>query len=141
MLKIVNNLMMINKIIIFCENMLEEDIDSSQFSEKLYNDINFINYKIIYLFEEYTKNILEFKRENIQKIYYSTMKRFLKLINKTIGGNWEISKSSLEAIRKNIEEIIISIKNLNDRIVLSNTEKQCINEEEYAMLLKEIDDT
>ena len=145
MYKMPANLMMINKIIIFSDSMIEEDINEEFFSEKLIFDIEFINKRISDFWDEYLKFIDIYKRDNFIKSYSSVLKRFYKLLHKIkefipLTNNFYIDERMTNGIIENISNRIILIKDFRDRLKLVNTEKQIINEEEYSMLFENFEE-
>lgn len=145
MYKMTANLMMINKIMIFCENMLDEDINGECFSEKLMYDLEFINQKLLEFWEEYIKYVDIYERDNFLKTYSFSLRRFKNILEKVVKNmplsnglkiDEKIINSILYAIIKNIKEI----KNHKNKIKIAGTEQQIINEEEYSILFQNMDD-
>ena len=144
--KITNDLMILNKYIIFVESILDEDIDYTIFATKIFYDITFINCSLNILFEEFTKNLNYFENENLVKIYYSSIKRFYKIVIKVLENHNLISSmqkdfSIIKDIKIFLENRIENIKNFNNRKNIVSKEKECINEKEYSLLLESLDDT
>ncbi|MCK4797450.1 MAG: hypothetical protein KAT05_08720 [Spirochaetes bacterium] len=145
MYKMPANLMMINKIIIFSDSMIEEDINEEFFSEKLIFDIEFINKRLSDFWDEYLKFIDIYERDNFIKSYSSVLKRFYKLLHKIkefipLTNNFYIDERMTNGIIENIRNRINLIKDHRDRLKLVNTEKQIINEEEYSMLFENFEE-
>lgn len=146
MLKRINNdLMVLNKYLIFFESIVDEDIDYELFATKIFSDVTFINGSINFLFEELIRNIKYFEDENILKIYYSSLKRFQRIIIKLLQ-NYELLNSIqrdikfIKEIKVTLEKKIDNIKNFHERKIRVSKERQCINEEEYSLLLESIDE-
>ncbi len=140
-MKLTLDLMVINKIIIFSENLIEEDVDYSIFTTKIFNDIDFINNSLNLLFDEFVKNIKHYNNDNVFKIYYSCIKRFHRIISKIIKNRDLMVYSPrnidfINNIKIDLEKKIEDVKNFNERKNLTVNEKQCINEEEYNILFK-----
>jgi len=134
--KLIPNLIIINKMIIFCENILDEDINVSYFIDKLNYDTKFIDNFCEYIFDEYIKNTKEASNDHFLKVYYSTLKRFYRFVIKLIKLeiNTKNNKDKLFSSLK--EDRIHSLKDFQYRQSLKNNDKQGINEEEYSILLK-----
>lgn len=141
--KIINNLMVINKMIIFCENILKDDIDEAYFTDKLEYDINYINNLISALYQEYLKHILEYKEENILKTYSATLHRFNKFLKKIDGNDalikrFSINLSIFNSIVRDVTARIELLKEHEERKKLAQSQGQYINEEEYNMLFEDL---
>ncbi|HOJ64089.1 MAG TPA: hypothetical protein PLE45_06680 [Spirochaetota bacterium] len=143
--KINNDLMILNKYLIFFEDLVDEDVDYNLFSTKIFSDITFINGGLNMLFDEFVKYNSYFDNENILKIYYSSLKRFYRILLKVLK-NYELLNSvqrdisSIIEIRDSLEKKMESIKSFNNRKKIISKDKQCINEEEYSLLLESIDE-
>ena len=139
--KMITNLMMVNKIIIFCDSMIDDDINGEYFSDKLNFDINFINSLIANFWDKYLKFIDIKQKNNFLEIYFFVLKRFYKLLyrikkNRTSYEDYNVSELVINDILESINNKIKLIKEQDSRAKLSNTEKQCINEEEYSLLFE-----
>jgi len=145
MLKMIpNDLMILNKYLIFLEGIIEEDVDYLLFGTKIFSDITFINGSLNALYEEcFKNNYLE--NENILKIYFSSIKRFHRILTRILN-NYNLLNSIqrdtnfIKDIKSNLEKNIENIKNFTIRKDIVKKEKQCINEEEYNLLLNSIEE-
>lgn len=145
MLKMIDNdLMMLNKYLIFVEELLREDLDYILFATKIFSDITFINCGLNALYEECFMNN-SFENENFLKIYFSSIKRFHRILT-MILNNYNLLNSIqrdinfIKDIKNNLEKNIENIKNFNERKNLIKKNKECINEEEYTLLLNSIEE-
>lgn len=139
MKKLISDLMIINKIIIFIENLIDEDIDISLFSVKIIQDIEFINSSCNAIFDEYVGNNKLYESDNFMKLYFQTLKRFHRLLLKVIKDIHcfnNHTKGIIESINTKVEIQIQRIKDFDYRKDIIKVDKQLINEEEYNLLLK-----
>jgi len=146
MYKMPTNLMFINKIMIFCENMLDEDIDGECFSEKLMFDLEFINQKLLDFWEEYLKYVDIYERDNFLKTYSFSLRRFKNILEKVVRNmplhnGLSIDDNSINKILFNIIENIQQIKSHKNKIKIAGSEQQIINEEEYSLLFQKDDES
>ena len=138
------NLMMVNKIIIFFENMINEEVDFEFFTDKIIFDINFIDTSLNKLFDRFIKEVSYYSNDNIIKIYFSCIKKFYRLLGdiskkKEIISNQKLHNSLFD-IKVNLEKRLDNIRNFNVRTSIKQFDKQCINEDEYNMLLQSFDE-
>ncbi|HNZ27214.1 MAG TPA: hypothetical protein PK385_04725 [Spirochaetota bacterium] len=138
------NLMNVQKIIIFTETLLEEDIDYNLFSKKIINDIEFIDSSLNIIYGEFIKNVKYYSNDNLIKIYYSCIKRFYKMLGR-VSKNEDLLNSNLnfihilKSVKRSLEKRLEYVRNFNYRIANKDSDKQCINEEEYSILLKSLE--
>lgn len=145
MYKMPTNLIFINKIMIFCESMLEEDINGEFFSEKLMFDLEFINRKLLDFWEEYLKYVDFYERDNFLKTYSFSLRRFKNILEKVVKNmplynGLKIDDNSINNILSAIIENIQQIKTHKNKIKIAGTEQQIINEEEYSLLFQNLDE-
>ena len=145
MLKIINNLISINKLVLFQNNLIDEDIDIDLFSSQIKFNLNFTILMLDSFWDEYTKFVDVYEKENFVKTYYFTLKRLHKFLYKLKDNNSFLNKAKLE--ESEVKEIIIKIQNRINlirenkfNIKYADTKKQCINEEEYFILFNKNDD-
>lgn len=145
MFSVYANLMVINKTIIFLDNMIDEDINFNLFMDKIKFDINFLNDKFLELWNNDFKVVDNSsdnnENHNYVKTYYFILRKYFRLLNKIRDNqkifndmNFDISKFNF--IYDNVYEKIYTLSQQNKRFKIRNTEKQFINEEEYNLLLK-----
>ncbi|HOV15264.1 MAG TPA: hypothetical protein PK771_13325 [Spirochaetota bacterium] len=139
MKKLVPDLMVVNKIIIFLENLCDEDVDLVIFSTKIIQDIEFIDSATENIFDEYISNIKLYNSDNLLKLYFSTIKRFHKLLIKVQKYTTFFNKHTKDLITTldtKLEDKIKKMKDYDYRSNILKIDKQLINEEEYNLLLK-----
>lgn len=144
MFSIYANLMIINKTIIFLDNMIDEEINFNMFMDKIKFDINFLHDKFLELWNHDFKvvdNTDNNENYNYVKTYYFILRKFFRLLNKIkdnqkIFNDIKFDNSKFNIIYDNVYEKIYSLSQQNKRFKIRNTEKQFINEEEYNLLLK-----
>ncbi len=138
MKKLVSDLMIVNKIVIFLENLIDEDADIELFSSKIVYDVDFVTSLCGAVFDEYILNARLYNNENILKLYFSSLKRIHKLILK-LKKRFSIfdkkSKEFLDSLNETIEGKINRIKDIDYRENIVKYDKQTLNEEEYHLLL------
>lgn len=137
--------MLVNKLIIFLENMLDEDINYDYFQSKLTFDLNFINTCMDDFWLEYLKFYDLYRKDNFVKTYTFLLKRFNKLLtiiikNKTIITNFKLDTTMLDVFIDNVRNKLETVSDHNIRLKLAKTEGQCINEEEYMLLLNDLNE-
>ena len=138
------NLMMVNKIIIFFENMINEEVDFEFFTDKIIFDINFIDTSLNKLFDRFIKEVSYYSNDNIIKIYFSWIKKLYRGLGdisrkREIISNQKLHNSLFD-IKVNLEKRLDNIRNFNVRTSIKQFDKQCINEDEYNMLLQSFDE-
>ena len=141
MLKIINDLMCINKLVLFQNSFIEDDIDIDFFASQIKYNLNFTILMLDKLWDEYTKFVDVYEKENFVKTYYFTIKRLHKYLYKLKSNNSFLNKSNLEEteIKEIIEKIQSRINLIRENkfnIKYADTKKQCINEEEYSILFE-----
>ncbi len=141
-MKLNNNLLLINKMILFYNNLLEEDIDLELFLTQVdYNNMC-INNLLDEIWDEILKKIDEHQNDNITKTYYFTLKRFHKLLFDYKPKMKELNKNklldNLNNILNEIQKKINLIRENKFQIKSGQFSKQFINEEEYSLLLEDI---
>ena len=138
-----NNILLINKFILFLQNTLEDDIDLEIFVDMMYNIINNINIIIDDTWDEYLKKVDEYNNDKILKTYYFVLKRFQKYLfefkDKTKSTKDPKLLDNLKNIIENIQNRINLIRDNKFIIKSGKFTKQFINEEEYSLLLKDLD--
>jgi hypothetical protein len=139
----INNLMTLNKVIIFVENMIDDDINPEFFSLKINSDLDFVNSRVNDFWDEYLKDTEAYKKENFIKTYTFVLKRFYTLMKKfeknmIFPGSYKIDETLVDFYLNNIQEKLGMLNNYNTRSRIVNTKKQCINEEEYSILFEKI---
>lgn len=138
MKKLVSDLMIVNKIVIFLENLIDEDADIELFSSKIVYDVDFVTSLCDVVFDEYILNARLYNNENILKLYFSSLKRIHKLILK-LKKRFSIfdkkSKEFLDSLNETIEGKINRMKDIDYRENIVKYDKQTLNEEEYHLLL------
>lgn len=132
-------IMQFNKMIIFLENLISEDINYKIFIEKINFDLNFIHEKICEIWEVIFKYNSDEGELNNKSLYF-LLKKFSRVLNKIKDNNkiYDIDnfdRSNFNFISDDISEKIYLLNKKEILIKLKNTEKQFINEEEYNMLL------
>lgn len=141
-MKLNNNLLLINKMILFYNNLIEEDIDLDLYINQLDYNMLCINNLLDELWDELLKKIDENKDENIIKTYYFVLKRFHKLLFNLKSKTYDFNNNKLlENITNILEEIqkkIYLIRDNKFQIKSGQFSKQFINEEEYSLLLENI---
>ena len=145
MKKIISNLMMLNKIIIFIDSMIEDTIDGEFFYEKVNYDITFTNYLINHFWDAILRQVNTEEKDNFLRTYFFILKRFYKLLYKINNDiekykEYKIDKIELNDILENCNKKIKLIKEQDSRMKLSNTEKQFINQEEYSLLFQKFEE-
>ena len=139
MKKLVSNLMAVNKLVIFLENLIDEDVDLDIFTTKIIQDIEFIKNTADNIFDEYISNVRLYDSENILKLYFSTLKRNHKLLMK-IHKHHDLfnkhTKDLLNTISQEIDGKIHRMKDFDYRANILKVDKQVLNEEEYNLLLR-----
>ena len=70
------NLMTVNKMVIFLEGMLAEDVDFDFFGDKIIFDIDYIDVGLNKLFDQFMRNRKYYGDDNLIKVYFSCIKRF-----------------------------------------------------------------
>ena len=143
--KMETNLMMISKILLFSNNLLEEDIDYKYFSDLFSYNINFINNRLNDFWDEYIKFIKIHETNNFIKTYYFILKRFNKFLLKLKesilkSDDFHIDEVEINSILNSIKNRINLIKEHNYRLRSIDSEKQFINEEEYSILFQDIEE-
>lgn len=136
--------MVINKTIIFLDNMIDEDINFNMFMDKIKFDINFLHDKFLELWNNDFKiidNTESNENHNYVKTYYFILRKYFRLLNKIkdnqkIFNDINFDNSKFNFIYDNVYEKIYTLSQQNKRFKIRNTEKQFINEEEYNLLLK-----
>jgi hypothetical protein len=142
-----NNLILVNKIILFTDNVLNENSDIIFFHDYIASANSFIHISLVKLWNEYLKNIEDLEKENFLKSYFFTLKRFQKYLHKvknSIDSNVKFKIFSIEEIEKMItinQEKISLIRANNYRIKSNDNKEQYINAEEYSFLLEKEDDS
>ena len=128
--------------ILFYNNLIEEDIDLYLYLNQLDYNILCINNLLDELWDELLKKIDENKYENIIKTYYFTLKRFHKLLfglkSKTYNLNINKLLENINNILDETQKKIYLIRDNKFQIKSGQYSKQFINEEEYSLLLKDI---
>jgi hypothetical protein len=128
--------------ILFYSNLLEEDIDLDLFLNQLDYNMICINNLLDEVWDELLKKIDENKNENIIKTYYFSLKRFHKLLFSLKSKIYNLNNYKLiENITNILEEIqnkIYLIRDNKFKIKSGQYSKQFINEEEYSLLLEDI---
>jgi hypothetical protein len=142
--KMSNNLMLINKIILFNKSMLDEDIDPEFFIDKINFDLRFINSNLDNIWIEYLKFKDIYSKDDLLKTYSFTLKRFYNLLDKIIKDveiikNFKLENSMIVAFINNIKNKMELISEHNSRATLLENKEQCINEEEYMLLFNDDD--
>lgn len=132
------DIMMLNKMITFIDNMISDAINLDFFIEKINFDLYFINQKV----SEFWGESFKYKNQDdsSDKSFYYVLKKFLRLLNNIknrseIYNSYTFDRNNFSYIYETISE---RLHLLNKREMLSkikNTEKQFINEEEYNLLL------
>jgi hypothetical protein len=145
MYKMPTNLMILNKILIFCESMIEEDFNGEFFSDKLTYDLDFVNIKLNNFWDEFLRFMDIYERDNFLKTYSFTLKRFKNLLERLI--DMKSNPNKIKADTPGIKDILLNINDKLDqikkhkiRLKLNQSGEQLINEEEYSMLLEMNDD-
>ena len=128
--------------ILFYNNLIEEDIDLYLYLNQLDYNILCINNLLDELWDELLKKIDENKYENIIKTYYFTLKRFHKFLfdikSKIYNLNYTKLLENINNILNEIQKKISLIRDNKFQIKSGQFTKQFINEEEYALLLEDI---
>lgn len=142
MKKTMSNLMMISKLIIVTENLLEEDIDLDFFKDKIIYDIMFINNKLNELWISYKYLEIEDLKNNFLKTNYYVLKRFYKILKKIkeidmLYNMFIESNKDINLLSEEIYNKIYHSSMQNKRLKNQSSEKQFINEDEYTLLFKE----
>ncbi len=136
------NLMTINRMVIFLEGMLAEDVDFDFFGDKIIFDIDYIDVGLNKLFDSFMRNRKYYGDDNLIKVYFSCIKRFYRLLsniakNTTLLSQYPRFQTKLYGIRMNLEHRIQNVKNYNSRTAVKQFDKQCIGEDEYGLLLQD----
>ena len=136
------NLMTVNKMVIFLEGMLVEDVDFDFFGDKIIFDIDYIDVGLNKLFDQFMRNRKYYGDNNLIKVYFSCIKRFYLLLsniakNTTLLTQYPRFQTKLYGIRMNLEHRIQNVKNYNNRTAVKQFDKQCIGEDEYGLLLQD----
>lgn len=137
------NLIMLDKIILFCDTLFEEDVNEEYFADKFKYDIEFIHSFFIEYSDEYTRLKDKTEKEQFIKSYFYSIKRFYKLLNKikkdtAKAERYSMNQNVFNDIFENTKKRIDQIKNQDERFKMIDTEKQLINEEEYELLLQDL---
>ncbi len=142
-MKLNNNIILINKFILFLQNSIEDDIDIEIFIDMMYNNCNNINIILDDAWDEYLKKADEYNNDKIIKTYYFVLKRFHKFLfefkEKVQSLNDSKLLNNLKSIINNIQNRIDIIRDNKFIIKTGKFSKQFINEEEYSLLLKDLD--
>lgn len=142
-MKLNNNLLLINKFILFLQNSIEDDIDIEVFTDMMYNICNNLNVLLDDSWDEYLKKADEYNNDKVIKSYYFVLKRFQKHLfafkDKIRSSNDLKLFDNLKYIIDNIQNRINLIRDNKFIIKSDKFSKQFINEEEYSLLLKDLD--
>ncbi len=138
--KMSNNLMLINKLILFNKSMLDEDVDALYFVDKLSFDLRFINSSLDNIWIEYLKFKDIYSKDDLIKTYSFTLKRFYNLLDKIVKNpeiikSYRLDNSIISSFISNLKNKMELIQEHNSRATLLDNQEQCINEEEYMLLL------
>lgn len=144
--RITADIIYINKMIIFDENLIKDDIDPIFFSDKLNFDINYTNKLFSLIFKDFMQNGKTFKEKYVLNLFLSSLKRFYKFILKfketpKLSTEFIIDNAILDKVISNLEELISQIISFSSRAQMVNSERQYINKEEYSLLLGEKEKT
>jgi hypothetical protein len=140
-----NDLIVMNKLILFSNNILDEDIDINMFKNYLYETNDFICNTLNILWSDFLKNDELIEKENFIKSYYFVIKRFQKFLfrfNDLINKNKNYALFENEEINNIInfnQEKINVIRDNKYNISSISSINQYINEEEYSKLLEKED--
>ena len=140
------NLMLIDRMIIFTDYYLEDTIDFNLFVTGLENDVQFIDQLIELSFTSFLKITGVKEKKNTYKLLLSTITRFKRSMNRIINFVNTEYKSDyngsylFEKIEQEAGEKLHFLKNYNYEIKHDKTEKNYINENEYAILLQTLDE-
>ncbi len=141
-MKILSNIAILNKFLLTTNELIESDVDEKVFGDKLNSDIKF--YQSILTDYYFDKSFSrKFSSDTNLKAIFSCIKSYSKLLEKIINTERIYLKYNLDIVDINkkkeiIDNILISLKNLNERKVLLKKEEY-IDEQEYSLLLNGID--
>ncbi|MCG8570650.1 MAG: hypothetical protein MJB14_10975 [Spirochaetes bacterium] len=134
--KLIGNIMLIDKMIIFSDYYLDEMIDKNIFKDKLKSDMEYIQKMMAEIFNEYLGKTNKEDFTNFHKMYISTMYRFKHKIKKILMNNQDNNQAFYEAILNEVDEQIVNMRNHSYRSDLVANEGQYVNESEYNLLLQ-----
>ena len=146
MKNILANLMLVDKMIMFNEYYMEHLVETDIFQEKIENDVRFISRTLDELFENFLQLKNSGERKTQYKLFYSSYVRFrmnLEQLYEYFSGK-SSNSARYELFLKTLETVHLKIrflKNYNFQTNEYRTEKQYINENEYAILLQAMEES